>query len=365
MDARSSQFQPGKNSTVAIDGAFTASNTGALISRDNYGETYSFQIGTFSGSTPVLDITGLTSASPTPTACRSTTSPGRDRRDDHLHALRQHPFRQAPTGGAQLLEIYSKTLYLSSSGCTFGKNGDNNFAAKAVTLIGNGTGDGETRAIFGGTTCQSNSGAGPAAARTRSASRRRSRTTTATETASPTAAPPAPTARSSSSCAPPRTTRRGPSSGCRPRRSTGTPSPTTRPTWRSTTAAAKDVIYVRDETGTRSIPGRANAGETITGTPQWNSVTAGGVTTHYLFVATSAGQRLQATGWSTRRPATRPARSPSTPSPPAGQARNPFPCSCTISTPLGSMDASNLYWGSTTSGKNFRTLGAGDAVGAR
>jgi hypothetical protein len=35
---------------------------------------------------------------------------------------------------------------------------------------------------------------------------------------------------------------------------------------------------------------------------------------------------------------------------------NPYNCSCTISTPLG-MDATNLYWGSTTSGKSFWTLG--------
>ena len=111
-----------------------------------------------------------------------------------------------------------------------------------------------------------------------------------------------------------------------------------------------DVVYVRDESGNPlyswTVP---TAGETITGTPQWTMI--GGV--HYLFVATSAGKVYKlidtatgttsgtlsldtaSTGWSTT---------------------NPYNCGCTISTPLG-MDATNLYWGSTTGGKSFWTLG--------
>ncbi len=151
MDTSGDQFQPGKNSMVAIDGTFTASNTGALVSRDNNGETYSFQIGTFSGSTPVLDITGLEVRFTDVNGLQIDNLAGDcDRRHDDLQALRQrHSSARRRPVALQMLEIYSKALNLSSSGCTFGKNADTKFAALAVKLIGNGTGDGETRAIFG------------------------------------------------------------------------------------------------------------------------------------------------------------------------------------------------------------------------
>src|SRR5206468_3383071 len=54
--------------------------------------------------------------------------------------------------GTQLLSIYAPTLNLASQGCTFDAS-----TTYAIRLVGNGTGDGtETRAVFGKTTCATN-----------------------------------------------------------------------------------------------------------------------------------------------------------------------------------------------------------------
>src|SRR5262249_24780055 len=54
--------------------------------------------------------------------------------------------------GTALLQIYAKTLYLASSGCTF----DSGVAASttySVKLTGDGASGGDTPAVFGGSTC--------------------------------------------------------------------------------------------------------------------------------------------------------------------------------------------------------------------
>ncbi len=352
MDTSGGQFQPGKNSTVAIDGTFNASNAGAIISRDNSGETYSFEVGTFSGSTPILNITGLTvrftdvnglqidNLAGTPTGAATTIT--------HFDNV---TLRQGPSGGAQYLEIYAKSLFLSSTGCTFGLNGDTNFPAVAVKLIGNGTGDGETRAVFGSTTCQSSSGGWTgggsdkicvAAAKSDDDSDGNGVADSATAATNGAVVQFVRAAEDDTA-------------------GTVIGFPTAAFDWKFFTyystyvafhnaaSGTNDVIYVRDELGTAlyswMVP---TAGETITGTPQWNTDENTG--THYVYVATSAGKIYRLID-----------------NPTAGslaldninapwKTTNPFNCSCTISTPLG-MDATNLYWGSTTSGKNFWTLG--------
>ena len=353
MDASSNQFQPGKNSTVAIDGTFNASSTSALISRDSNGETYSIQVGTFTGSTPVLNITGLTvrfmdangfqvdNLAGTPTGATTTFT--------HFDNV---TLRQAPSGGAQFLEIYAKTLFLSSSGVTFGNNNDNNFPAAAVKLVGNGTGDGETRAIFGATTCQSKSGAwtGGGSDRICLAAAKSDDDSDGNGIAD--------SATASSNGAVVEFVRAAEDDTA----GTVIGFPTAAFDWSTFTyystyaafhnaaSGSKDVVYVRDELGNPlyswTVP---NAGETITGTPQWN--TSG--TTHFVYVATSAGKIYRlidtATGTTSGTLLLDTVNSP-------WSTTNPFSCGCTISTPLG-MDATNLYWGSTTSNKNFWTLG--------
>jgi len=90
------------------------------------------------------------------------------------------------------------------------------------------------------------------------------------------------------------------------------------------------VVYVRDGAGAAKYSWTSPSGETIVGTPRWNTV--GSV--HYLYVAMSSGKvyRLIDSGTSLSL---------------AGNwSPNPFDCGCTIVTPLA-MDASNLYFGGT------------------
>src|SRR6185503_3208680 len=58
--------------------------------------------------------------------------------------------------GAQYLLIKATTLFLSLSGCTFDRTLTTGGPTVAVTLVGDGTGNGETRAVFGGTSCATN-----------------------------------------------------------------------------------------------------------------------------------------------------------------------------------------------------------------
>ncbi|HVZ88724.1 MAG TPA: LamG domain-containing protein [Polyangia bacterium] len=352
MDTAGGQFQPGDNSVVAVDGTLIASNTGAIISRDNSNQTYTFQVGTFSGSTPTLNITGLqikfidangmminVDSSGTPTGAVTTFT----------HFDNVQFTKGTATGAQQFLNIYATSLFLSSSGCSFG-DGENTVPSKAVKLTGNGTSDGETRAVFGGTACASawylSSG---------------DHTCTAS-------------AKSDDDSSPVDGVGDNPSTNgavVQFNRSVETDTagsvigfPTAAFDWNTfnyystyvafhdASAGTNDTVYVRDETGAAqyswTVP---TAGETISGTPQWNSVTVGAVTTHYLYVSTngaSAGTgkiyRLvdDPTG--------------KTLALDAAWTTNPVSCGCTITTPLAE-DTTNLYWGSTTSGKNFFTMG--------
>jgi hypothetical protein len=353
LDTSGGQFKPGQSSTVAIDGTLTATTSGALLSRDASGDVYSLQIGTFAGSTPTLNITGLTirftdangvqidNLLGTPTGATTTYT--------HFDNI---IFRQAAAGTSQYLSMYAKALNLSSSGCTFGNNGDTNFPTLAVKLTGNGTGDGETRAVFGSTTCQSKSGAWTgggsdkicvAAAKSDDDSDGNGIADSATAGTNGAVVQFVRAAEDDTA-------------------GTVIGFPTAAFDWNTFTyystyvafhnaaSGSSDVIYVRDELGNPlyswTVP---TAGETITGTPQWN--TSG--TTHFVYVATSAGKiyRLIDTATGT----TSGTLSLDTTNAP-WSTTNPFNCGCTISTPLG-IDATNLYWGSTTSNQNFWTLG--------
>ena len=353
MDATSNQFQPGKNSTVAIDGTFTASNASAVLSRDNGGETYSFQVGTFTGSTPILDITGLivrfTEAAGMQIDNLAGTATGATTTIRHFDNI---TFRQAPSGGAQYLEVYAKALNLSSGGCIFGQNGDNNFPSVALRLIGNGTGDGETRAVFGGTTCQSSSGnwTGGGSDRICVAAAKSDDDSDGNGIAD--------SATASSNGAIVQFVRAAEDDTA----GSVIGFPTAAFNWNTFTyyatyvafhnaaSGSSDVVYVRDELGNPLYSWTVPAGGgAITGTPQWNSSGS----THFVYVATSAGNVYRlidtATGTTSGTLSLDTTNSP-------WSTNNPFSCGCTISTPLG-LDASNLYWGSTTANKSFWTLG--------
>jgi Concanavalin A-like lectin/glucanases superfamily len=322
----------GSGKTLTVDGTLNASSAGATLK--SVTGSYAFKVGSTASATPTLNISGL--------AVQNTDSNGMWIGATTAAAPTFTKFDNIAFSkgtGTQLLQIRASSLYLSSSGCSF----DSGVAATttySVALAGDGTSNGETRAVFGGSTCASNVASCQASKSdddangdgvgdnpsTNGAVAQFARSvqddTAGSIVGFPTAAFDWNTFSYYSTYA----------------------------AFHNASAGTNDVIYVRDESGNPlyswTVP---TAGETITGTPQWN--TSGG--THYLFVATSAGHvyKLIDTGTGTTS-GTLTLDTVST----GWKVTNPFDCACTISTPLA-MDASNLYWGSTTASKNFSTLG--------
>jgi hypothetical protein len=317
----------GNGQSLFMNGTLNASSTGATIKAvsGNYG----FQVGSISTARPTLNVTGL--------AVKNTNTNGMwiNANTGAVTTFTRFDNIAFSGGtGSQLLQIYAPSLFLSSSGCTF-DSGAAATTSYTVRLTGNGTADGETRAIFGGSTCSNdftscqaskidddgnNNGVGDTPASNgavvqfvRGA---------ATDTA-------------------------GTIEGF----------PTSAFDWNtfayySTYVAFHDAsgtvdrVYVRDQTGTAKYAWDTPSGETIVGTPRW---TTGG-TTHYLYLALASGKvyRLVDNGSSL---------TPDSSGSWAG-ANNPFDCACTIISPLA-LDANNIHWGGTTSGPTQKvwTLG--------
>ena len=331
MDESGGQFQPGVNSTVIIDGTLRASDTGAIIQRDNGGEKYTFKVGSTATATPTLDITGLAVRDTDASGLWLNANASATTTISHFDNI---AFRRGTT---TFLTVAGNAFYLTSKGCVFGV-GDSAPALPTYNVIatGNGTGDGETRAVFGSATCHSSKTTGGYCQHTWASDddanadgvgdhlttngavvqylREAVTDTTGTIEGFPTAAF----------------------------------------DWNTfayygTYAAFHDAsgtadrIYVRDQTGAAKYYWDTGSGETIVGTPRWT--TSGG--THYLFVALASGKvyRLVDNGSSL--------------APAAGWTVNPYDCGCTIVSPLG-LDSSNLYWAginTLSSGNMIWTLG--------
>ncbi|HVV17042.1 MAG TPA: LamG-like jellyroll fold domain-containing protein [Polyangia bacterium] len=318
----------GSGTTLTIDGTLNASSTGATIK--SVSGSYTFKVGSSASATPTVNVSGLAvqnAAGGMQIGFSTSASPTVARLDNVAFSN---------GSGGQLLLVNAKTLFLSSSGCSFDA-GVTATTTNSVRLAGNGTADGETRVVFGGATCASgttcqaskadddanNDGVGDNPGTNGAVVqfvRAAEDDTAGSIVGFPTAAFDWNTFTYYSTYA----------------------------AFHNASGGTTDAIYVRDESGNAlyswTVP---TAGETITGTPQWTTIGS----THYVFVATSAGKiyRLVDTATGT---------TSGTLSLDTGGAwsTNPFNCSCAVSTPL-SMDASNLYWGSATSGKNFWTLG--------
>jgi hypothetical protein len=283
--------------------------------------TYAFTVGSTAGATPTLNITGLAVQNTDANGMRinaNTAAVTTFTRFDNIAFT---------AGTTTYLNIYATSLYLASSGCTFGI-GDAAAAlpTKNVTLTGNGTADGDTRAVFGGATCHAN------------------QTTNGycndswaidDDANNDGVGDPAPS---------------GNEAVVQYVRGAGTDTagtvegfPTAAFDWNtfayySTYVAFHDVsgtvdrVYVRTQTGGAEYSWDTPSGEQIVGTPRWNT----DVTTHYLYVATASGKvyRLIDNGTSLVQD-----NSGSW----AGAA-NPYDCGCTIVTPL-TVNTTNLYWG--------------------
>jgi hypothetical protein len=329
----------GSGKTLTVDGTLKASSTGATI--QSVSGTYTFKVGSTSSATPTLNVSGL--------AVKGTSGGMQIGASTSATTTFTEFDNVAFSGGtgAQYLLINAKSLFLSSNGCSFDAGQTTGGPTVAVKLAGNGTGDGETRAIFGGTTCAANW------------------YVSASDTSCGTAAKSDDETAANDGA----TTQNASTNGAVVQfvRAAQTDTagsvigfPTAAFDWNtftyySTYAAfhdasggTSDTIYVRDAAGNAlyswTVP---TAGETITGTPQWITSSS----KHYVYVATTQGHvyRLVDTGTGTTSGTLSLDSS-------GAWSTNPFDCGCTISTPLA-MDASNLYWGSTTSGENFWTLG--------
>jgi hypothetical protein len=316
----------GSGTTLTIDGTLNASSTGATIK--SVSGTYTFTVGSTASATPTLNISGLAVQNTSGGMAIGATTAAAPifTRFDNI------AFSNG--SGAQLLSIKAASLYLSSSGCSF-DGGVPATTTKSVLLAGNGTSDGDTRVVFGGATCTSdaascqatksdddsgNDGVGDNPS-TNGAVVQFVRSV-ANDTAGsiigfPTAAFDWNTFSYYS----------------------------TYVAFHDASGGNTDVVYVRDESGNPqyswTVP---SSGETITGVPQWTTIGS----THYLFVATDAGKVYRLVDNVASKTLTLDTGS--------AWSTNPFNCSCTISTPLA-LDSSNVYFGSTTSSKNFWMVG--------
>jgi hypothetical protein len=321
--------------TLTVDGTLSASSAGATIQVSSSGTSYTFKVGSTSTARPTLDITGLTVRNTDTNGMWINTVSGSSTTFTHFDGI---AFNNAVTAASQYLQVSQSSLYLTANALSFGAGETGTLPTVAVKLTGDGIGDTfETRIVLAAATC--------ASAKTDS-------TTTLCDTtwksdddadrdgvgnmAGPNGGAVVQFARSA------------------PNDTAGTIEgfPVAAFDWNtfayySTYVTFHDVsgtvdrVYVRDQAGAAKYSWDTASGETIVGTPRY--VTSGGA--HYIYVATNgtttdSGQiyRLLDNGSSL---------TPDT----AGNwsGRNPFSCSCTITTPLG-LDATNLYWGGTTGG---------------
>ena len=312
----------GNGSTLVMNGTLTASNTAASIQAVSSGR-YTFNIGTTSTATPTLNITGL--------QVKDTTANGMYINTDTSSVTTFTNFNNIAfsngngTGvGNYNLRIYATLLNLTSTGCTFDYGG-NATVEKNVYLVGNGTGDGDTRANFGAA-CASNKTDCEAYDGDDDASNPPDGTGDNAGNAAVIQWMQAAYADTSGSI-----------EGF----------PTTAFDWNNfsyystyvayhDTSGTVDTIYVRNAGGAAVSSWNTASGENIIGTPRWDSTGAAGSRVHHLYVATTGGKvyhLIDTNGTLAADTAT-----------PWDGANNPYNCSCTITTPLA-QDTSNLYFG--------------------
>jgi hypothetical protein len=333
--------------TLTIDGTLNASSTGATIQSQSAGTFYTFKVGSTATATPTVNISGLavqnTSGGMQIGATTAATT-----------TFTQFDNIAFSAGtGTQYLLLNATSLFLSSSGCSFDSGAATGATTVAVTAAGDGIGNGETRAVFGGTKCATNWA--NSASDTVCSSVAKSDDDSDNNGV-------ADSATASTNGAVVEFVR----SAADDTAGTIAGFPTSAFDWStfsyySTYAAFNNAsggtnaaIYVRDEVGNPLYSWvDPTASETITGTPQW--VTVGG--THYLYVsvngsAANTGKvyRLKDTGTGTSSGTLTLDTSWPTASPTGA-----YSCTCTITSDL-SIDANNIYWAATT-GASSRVLG--------
>ena len=141
----------GSGKVLTIDGTLDSSTAGVTPTIQSVSGNYTFTVGSSATATPVLNINGLAVKNTGVDGMYINTVAGSDTTFTQFDNI---AFSSGSTSASSTyIRIYDTSLSLISSGNTF------TFATAkpdyAVKVAGNGTGDGETRAIFGGTLCGS------------------------------------------------------------------------------------------------------------------------------------------------------------------------------------------------------------------
>jgi hypothetical protein len=325
--------------TLTMDGTLNASSAGASISNAGTG-TYTFSVGSTATARPTLNISGLT--------VQNTDSSGMAINKNHSAVTTFTRFDGLVflSGTTTYLNIYANALYLNSSsarfGITTGGVSDGTLPTNNVTLAGNGTADGETRVVFGTATC--------AAAKTTGGYCQDAWASDDDSDNNGLGDNPGTNGAVVQYVRSVSTDIAGNIEGL----------PTAAFDWNTftyystyvafhDTSGTADRIYVRDQTGTAKYSWDTPSGETMVGTPRWNTTGTG----HYLYVALASGKvyRLIDNGSSLVLDTS------------AAWAVNPYSCGCTIVSPLA-LDTTNLYWGGTVgSTQQIFTLGQATKTG--
>ena len=341
--------------TLTVDGTLSASSTGATIQGVG-GAAYTFKVGSTASATPTVSISGL--------AVKNTNGGmqiGATTAATTTFTQFDNVAFSAGTG-AQYLLLQATSLFLSSSGCSFDSGAATGATTVAVKAVGDGTGNGETRAVFGGTKCATNWALSASDATCTSVAKSDDDSDNNGVADSATAGTNGAVVEFVRSAA-------DDTAG------TIVGFPTSAFDWStfsyySTYAAFNNAsggtnaaVYVRDEAGNPLYSWvDPTANETITGTPQW--VTSGGV--HYLYVsvngsASNTGKvyRLKDTGTGTSSGTLTLDTAWPTASPTGA-----YSCTCTITSDL-QIDANNVYWAATTSASNRVLNGIIQSSGAK
>lgn len=156
MNTAGGTLKLGSGQTLTMDGTLNATTSGANPTIQNNGSgTYTFSVGSSSTATPTLNINGLKVRNTGANGMYINAVAGSNTTITRFDNV---DFGSGNTAsGSTLLKIYGTSLYMTGDGCTFDRNGMH-ATSYNVAITGNGTADGETRAIFGNATCKNTSG---------------------------------------------------------------------------------------------------------------------------------------------------------------------------------------------------------------
>ncbi|HXJ19970.1 MAG TPA: LamG-like jellyroll fold domain-containing protein [Polyangia bacterium] len=334
---------------LTVDGKLTANS--ATITKSGTSR-YPFVVGSSSAAAPELDINGLSVQYTDTNGMQVNASGGAwTHASTTFTQFDQVAFGAGAGAGTQnqLLNVFASSLYLTSTGCTFGSG--STYAVKLTSEASSGTGP---RLLFANATCATNDSTTGLCASSEKQ-----------DDDPGNGVPSATTGGVVQFIRAAETDTAGTIEGF----------PTTGFDWNTfafynstyvafhDAVSGKDAVYVRAKDGSPLYSWSANTGETIVGTPQWMSANVSGTETHYLYVGVNGASadsgrvyRLIDNGSSLAADSNWPT---------VGKTGY-FSCTCTVTSALtldNSTSASYIYW-SATKGTAQDFYGITQAAGA-